>query len=138
MAFDPITEGIGFARSIVDKIWPDAEKKEERAAQLAVMLAERDSKRDESQAAINAEEAKSTRLFVAGWRPAVGWVCVGSLFYAQIGYSFLTWVSDMVAIHLSVPVPALPKPDTTITLELLFALLGLGGLRTYEKVRGVK
>ena len=86
---------------------------------------------------VNKEEAKHPSIFVSGWRPAVGWVCAGSLAYAVIGYSFLTWLLLIAQQISGAPVPKLPEPDTTMTMEILAGMLGFGGLRTYEKLKGV-
>jgi hypothetical protein len=77
---------------------------------------------------INKEEAKNTNWFVAGWRPAVGWICAGGVFYAYIGFPLLQWLaaytdSAMVA----------PELVTGELLTLLMGMLGLGSLRTFEK-----
>ncbi len=80
---------------------------------------------------INKEEAKSTNWFVAGWRPAVGWMCVTGLGYQFLIYTFLTWASE----NFGWKVP--PPLDTTTLTTLLFGMLGLGGLRTFEKVKDV-
>lgn len=79
----------------------------------------------------------NSNLFVSGWRPAVGWVCAASFFYAVIGNDLLNWTLQISVQVTGKIVPMLPEPDATLTLELLFALLGLGGYRTYEKIRGV-
>lgn len=76
----------------------------------------------QGQLAVNAEEAKSQNLFIAGWRPACGWLCVGALGYTTI-----------VA-----PAFGLPKGELESLITILFGMLGLGTLRTVEKVKGVK
>ncbi len=75
----------------------------------------------EQQSAINAEEAKSANWFVAGWRPACGWLCVGALAYASI----------------LAPILHLPPGNTETLITLLFGMLGLGSMRTLEKFKGV-
>ena len=86
---------------------------------------------------VNKEEAKHSSKFVSGWRPAVGWVCAASLAYSVIGYTFLNWVLAMTQYHTGVTIQPLPPPDTAITMEILAGMLGFGGLRTYEKLKGV-
>jgi hypothetical protein len=86
------------------------------------------------QALTNLEESKHTNWFVAGWRPALGWLCVFMLAYAWVG-------RDFVIICLSLAeqantVKLLPVIDAQEILTLVLALLGLGGLRTYEKLTG--
>ena len=123
----------GVVKPILDKWIPDASErlKAEQAilgAGQAVVMA---------QIEINKTEASSSSIFVSGWRPAIGWVCAGSLFYAVIGFNCMNWVFHVMTIWQGTQVPLLPPPDTTITMELLLGMLGLGGYRTYEKLKGV-
>lgn len=88
------------------------------------------------QALANIEAAKHSSLLVAGWRPALGWLCVLLLGYAWLG-------RDLVVIALSLGDRAdiadvLPLIQTGELMTLVFALLGLGGIRAYEGIRGVK
>jgi len=87
---------------------------------------------DEQQSVTNQKEAESNDLFVAGWRPAIGWCCALALFYQYIITPFATW--GFAVAHLAVP--ALPKLDDTLW-QLMFGMLGMGGLRTFEKIKGV-
>jgi hypothetical protein len=80
---------------------------------------------------VNAEEAKSTNWFVAGWRPAVGWIGALALGYAAI----LEPVARFFATVLFKYGGAFPVIDTTITMQILFGILGLGAARTIEKVK---
>jgi hypothetical protein len=86
----------------------------------------------QGQLQINEEEAKSTNWFVAGWRPAVGWVCAFALFYAFIFQPFAQFIFVAFHVNLQGPLPVL-NTDLLVT-GLLLPLLGLGTLRTVEKV----
>jgi len=91
------------------------------------------------QTAINMEEAKSDSLFKSGWRPAVGWVCVAGLAFTFVVKPLLPWmvqVGCLIFGYVSVlpPMPDIPMADLVI---LLGGMLGLGGMRTFEKLRGV-
>ncbi len=116
----------------VDKIWPDANiaaqaEAEQLKAQLTQELTYTIGQLD-----INKIEAASSSLFVAGWRPAVGWC--GALGY---GYEFLYRpVFNGLAIALGYPA-IFPGIEVEALTSLLFGLLGLGTLRTVEKVKGV-
>jgi len=91
------------------------------------------------QTAINMEEAKSDSLFKSGWRPAVGWVCVAGLAFTFVLKPLLPW-SVQVVCQIFGYVSALPvMPDIPMgdLITLLVGLLGLGGMRTFEKLRGV-
>lgn len=88
---------------------------------------------------INKEEAKHQSIFVAGWRPAVGWVCVVALGYQFVLYPLLTWAwawlqsAGFVDAALSPP----PLLDVDALMVLITGLLGLAGARTFERVKGV-
>jgi hypothetical protein len=87
------------------------------------------------QAIANIREAEHPSVFVAGWRPALGWLCVLLLGYAWIGRDSL-----IIALNLfgrSEIVSQLPVIETGELMTLVFALLGLGATRTYEKISGV-
>ena len=81
---------------------------------------------------VNQAEATSSSVFVAGWRPGVGWVCVAALACQYIARPLVQW-GGIVSGH---PLPDLPGIDDNLW-QLTLGLLGLGGLRTYEKVQGV-
>lgn len=123
----------GVIKPVLDKFIVDADVKL-KAEQMAV---EHLQALNLGQIEVNKIEAASQSLFVSGWRPFVGWVCGGSFAYALVGRDLLNWVLGLASAITSRPVPLLPDPDTTIVLEILFALLGFGGFRTYEKIRGV-
>lgn len=86
----------------------------------------------------NKEEAKHASRFVAGWRPAVGWVCVVGLAYQFIIHPMLTWLWVFLQAIEVVPkgLPSPPPLDLNTLLSLLFGILGLGGYRTFETIRG--
>lgn len=134
---NPIADSIeGFlkgASDILGKFVTDPTKKLEAETEL-VKLAMNTSL---AQLEVNKAEAQNASVFVSGWRPFVGWVCGFSLAYAVIGFTFLTWVLEMAELYVHHTLPPLPPPDITITMEILMGMLGLGGLRTYEKLKGV-
>jgi hypothetical protein len=103
----------------------------DKAAEIALKLEELEGKARESQTVVNLAEANNPNLFVAGWRPAAGWVCVLGLFYSVFLRPILSWVSSIW--HWSAVPPVI---DETILMELLFGMLGLGAYRTYERVKG--
>lgn len=85
------------------------------------------------QAMANIEEAKHRSVFVAGWRPSIGWICAIGLAYNFLVYPFAGLVTQFIAP--SVVLPQLTTASDLMTLVL--SLLGLGAMRTYEKVQGV-
>ena len=131
--------GIGsiftFATSVIDKLFPD--KNEAEKAKIALVelqqkgeLADLDAalKVAIAQAAINAEEVKSTSVWVSGWRPFIGWICGAALGYNYIGMPFFTYC----AVWYSSKAPAMPALDTGELVTILLGMLGLGVLRTVE------
>lgn len=119
MSLDPVTAIADLAKTAVDKIWPDKTEEEKAKLAAAVTLVQ-------GQLQINAEEAKHASLFVAGWRPFIGWVCGMALVFQFILRPLL--------IAMALKVPAL---DVTDLITILLGMLGLGGMRTYEKFKGV-
>lgn len=95
-------------------------------------LAETLQRPDMMQHMVNLAETKHKSLFVAGWRPAIGWLCVVGLGYSYIAHpivnTILVWVQpDLV----------LPKLDAQELFNLTLTMLGFGGLRSYEKIKGI-
>ncbi|MBE8191084.1 MAG: hypothetical protein HAW65_06675 [Alphaproteobacteria bacterium] len=84
------------------------------------------------QSEINKIEAAHKSLFVAGWRPFIGWVCGAALLYHFIFRDIMIWVINIAGA--AVVHPPLIQIETLSTI--LYALLGLGGLRTFEKLQG--
>lgn len=126
MSADPITAVADLAGTVINKIWPD--KTEAERAQLAAAVAI-----VQGQLQVNQAEAASPSVFVAGWRPAIGWVCGGALAYTYLLYPILMWAAAIWWPNLSPP----KLGNDGMLYELLLGMLGLGGLRTFEKVKGV-
>lgn len=100
----------------------------EQMAQLLQILA----KADESQTEINKVEAANTNLFVSGWRPFVGWVCGAGVAWTFVLQPVLDWVLAIYKPGLTTPIL-----DSSQLLSLLLGLLGMGAMRSYDKVKGV-
>jgi len=118
---------------ILDKIIPDKDARAKAQEELLKTANDQEFQLALAQIEVNKEEAKSESLFKSGWRPAIGWTCTLGLIYNFVLYPFLLW---LVAVTGSTIVP--PPLISDNLMELVFALLGLGGLRTYEKVKGIK
>jgi hypothetical protein len=123
---------------IIDKLIPDKQAK--AAAQLEILKLNQSAEFKQldaelemarNQTDINKIEAANSSVFVSGWRPAVGWVCVLGLTYTFLAQPLLAWASGMWAI------PAPPQLDLGELLTLLMGMLGLGALRTTEKIKNV-
>lgn len=125
MALDPITAGFDLARTVVDKIWPD--KSEQERAQLAAAL-----QLVQGQLDINRAEAASPSVFVAGWRPAIGWVCGAAFAWNWVGLPMANFAAAWLAHPMS-----LSAADMSEMMPVLLGMLGLGALRSFEKAKGV-
>jgi len=87
---------------------------------------------------INKEEAKHASIFVAGWRPAIGWVGVTALAYQYVVYPLMTWAwAAAQAQGWAGNVKPPPLLDVEALMVLLTGILGIASARTFEKVRGV-
>lgn len=100
----------------------------EKQAEITQKIMEIELAAQAGQMQINLEEAKSEHVFVSGWRPFVGWVGGLSLAYAAMIHPFLVWAAVTYGIKQTYPVL-----DTTITMQVLFGILGLGAFRSYDK-----
>ena len=117
---------------LLDKVIPDKDAREKAQAELLKAAQDQSFQRDMAQVELNKEEAR-TDPFRGGWRPFVGWTCgvafamhfvlfpVANFFLASMGYEQITVAFDMETL-----------------LTVLFGMLGLGGLRTVEKWKGIK
>jgi len=115
---DAVAAGI----KVLDKFVADPDAKIKAEAELRNALFALDAK----QADINTAEASNQNVFVSGWRPAIGWIGAGGLAYHFI----------LRPIFVGLGWTSLPTLDGML-FELIFAMLGFGGLRTYEKLKGV-
>jgi hypothetical protein len=111
---------------------PDPEARVKAAAEAQAQLMTALQTSDSQQTGANAQEAQNASLFVAGWRPAVGWVCAAALAYQYLAVPLLSWAFAARGLK----VPPLPTLDGSLW-ELLTGMLGLGVLRSFEKARGV-
>jgi hypothetical protein len=118
-------EVAGLASGVIDRIWPNKTEREkaELAAALAVV---------QGQLAVNQAEATSRSMFVAGWRPFIGWVCGSACAWNWIGLPVAKAGLALAGITLD-----LAPADLTEMLPVLMGMLGLGALRTYEKTQRV-
>ncbi len=140
MSLDPLTAGIDFATTLINKFIQDPGAKDAAKLELLKMQESGELARmaNDTQFALaqigtNTEEAKSTNLFVSGGRPFIIWICGIALGYATIIEPCMRFVAN-VYFHYS---GAFPVIDTMLTFQLLLALLGLGGMRSWEKGKGV-
>jgi hypothetical protein len=142
MGFD-IT-GLGavfdFGSKIIDKIFPDKDAADRAKVEMLKLQQEGAFKELEAnlqlslaQTKINEKEAENPNVFVSGWRPAVGWVCVSAYAFNYLLMPIINWGAKW----LDANAPLIMALDTGELTTLLFGMLGIGGLRTFEKVKGV-
>jgi len=121
MAFG-IDDAINAGLQIVNKFIPDPNQRAEAEAALRTSL----QGWDEQQNQVNANEAQNGNVFVSGWRPAIGWVGAFALAYRFLVLPSAVWYQTGI----------MPPADPAI-MELVMGMLGMAGLRTYEKIQGV-
>ena len=118
---------------LLDKIIPDKDAREKAQAELIKAAQDQDLQKALGQLRVNEKEAEHPSIFVAGWRPFIGWTCGVALVYNFIVYPLLQW-AVVVAGSDIVPPPLFSEN----LMELVLGMLGLGALRTYEKFKGVQ
>jgi len=119
-------------QKLVDLI-PDPNARAKAAAEAQERLLTVLSQADLAQLEVNKAEAQSGSLFVAGWRPAIGWVCAAALAYQYIFRPAATGLFDVLGLTHA---PVLIGLDENLW-QLMLAMLGMGGLRSWEKLKGV-
>jgi len=132
MSLDPISAVLDLGNTLITRLFPDPVQADQAKLELLKLQQSGELATMTAQTDINKEEAKSSSVFVSGWRPFVGWVC-GSAF--ALHYLVIP-IANFVLIATGHKEVVLSFDMQTL-LTLLMGLLGLGGYRTYEKVQGV-
>jgi len=130
---DAVASVSGLADDIVKRVWPDATQVEKARIAQVTQSIEYKYKLLLGQIDINKKEAESSKLFVAGWRPLVGWSCGFSLVYSSI----IEPMARFVAVVFYGYKGAFPIINTNLTMQILLALLGIAGMRSFEKNKGI-
>lgn len=118
---------------VLDRVIPDKAAADKAKLEMQAKIIDAANQGALAQIEVNKEEAKHASIFVAGWRPFIGWICGAGLGWAFVGQPVANWV--VAAFGLKVA--ALPILPTENLMELVVAMLGLGALRTFEKSKGV-
>lgn len=124
---------IGPVTGLLDKVIEDKDQKAKLAHEIATMSEKHAQELAKGQLEINLAEAKSGSLFKGGWRPFIGWVCG-----AAFAYHFILQPLIVFGVTASgVVIPPLPEFDMGSLMTVMMGMLGLGGLRTFEKQKGL-
>ena len=123
---------IGPVTSLLDKFIPDADTKVKLAHEVATMAQNHAQELAKSQLEVNKVEAAHKSLFVAGWRPFIGWTCGLGMFGNFITIPFSNFILALLEYNIVIPLVPLET-----MMPVLMGMLGLGAMRTYEKKAGV-
>ena len=145
MSFDPISALFDVGKSVIERVWPDPIRRAEEIRKLQELQQSGDVARLNAhvqlltgQMRVNEKEAEHKSVFVAGWRPFIGWVGGFALAYQFIFYPILLWLWAIATIAFTIPEgfepPVLPVADDLYTIIL--GMLGIGAMRSYDKKNG--
>lgn len=134
MPFDPL---LGLGKSLIEAIFPNKTDRLKAEAGLAKIhksgvLAQivADSEMSKGQMAVNAVEAAARSLWVAGWRPGVGWACAAGFAYTYVLQPFLVFVLTVMGNPY---VHDIPQVDMSVMMPVMMGMLGLAGMRSWDK-----
>ena len=133
MALDPFTAGFDLIKTGLDKFFPDADLELKGKLEAAASEINNAYQLQLSQLEINKVEASSVNWFVSSWRPFIGWICGVSLLYAALVEPIARFIATVLFTYTGL----FPIINTELTLQILLGLLGLAGMRSYEKSKGV-
>lgn len=132
MSLDPVSALLDIGGKVIDRLWPDPAQRAAAQLELVKLQQSGELQAIAGQMEINKAEAASASVFVSGWRPFIGWVCGSACAWNWIGLPAAKFVLAATGHPL-----ALDAADLTEMLPILMGMLGIGGLRTIEKINGV-
>ena len=133
MALDPFTAGFDLIKTGLDKFFPDADTELKGKLEAAASEINNSYQLQLSQLEINKVEASSVNWFVSSWRPFIGWICGVSLLYAALVEPIARFIATVLFTYTGL----FPIINTELTLQILLGLLGLAGMRSFEKSKGI-
>ena len=133
MALDPFTAGFDLIKTGLDKFFPDADTELKGKLEAAASEINNAYQLQLSQLEINKVEAGSVNWFVSSWRPFIGWICGVSLLYAALVEPIARFIATVLFTYTGM----FPIINTELTLQILLGLLGLAGMRSFEKSKGI-
>tara|TARA_S200002703_G_C3640964_1_gene196784 strand:+ start:143 stop:544 length:402 start_codon:yes stop_codon:yes gene_type:complete len=119
------------ASSVIDRVIPDKEAAEKAKREMQLELVNNINDIAKAQIEVNKTEAAHRNVFVAGWRPFIGWVCGAAFAYHFVLQPIFVFALAAYGVSLE-----LPSFDMGALMTVLTGMLGLGGLRTLEKMKG--
>lgn len=125
--------GIGSIIESVGKVAGDLITTDKEKRQLEIENRKLDQALDLAQIEVNKIEAASSSLFTSGWRPYIGWGCGTAFLYSAMFEPIMRFVAQVVFDYKG----PFPQLDTNLTMQVLLGMLGLAGMRSYEKSKGV-
>ena len=132
MALDPISAALDLGNTLISRIFPDPAQAANAKLELLKLQQSGDLAQMTAQTDINKVEASNSSIFVSGWRPAIGWVCALALAYQYL----LKPLAMGILPNFGIAIAPLPGLDDNLW-QLMMGMLGMGGLRTMEKMQGV-
>jgi hypothetical protein len=124
---------IGPVTGLLDKFIEDKDQRAMLAHEIATMSEKHAQELAKGQLEVNKAEAASGSVFKGGWRPAIGWVCASAFAYHFVLQPIILFVALAAGLNM----PPLPEFDMASLMTVMMGMLGLGGLRTYEKQQGL-
>lgn len=127
-----IDDAIGAGLQILNKFIPDKDAQAKAAAEYNAAMLAADTQLAIAQTEVNKIEAANSSIFVSGWRPCIGWTCGVALAYHFILQPMITFFCALFGHAIQLPIFNMDALNT-----ILFGMLGLGSMRSFEKVKGV-
>lgn len=147
MSFDPLSAAFELGKSAIERIWPDPIRRAEEMRKLEEMkqkgdLAELNAHVQlmVAQLDVNKAEAQHKSIFVAGWRPFIGWCGGAAMAYQFILYPLMLWVWTIAKASGKIPAEIDPPPiiDTGALFAIVTGMLGIGAMRSHDKRHNVQ
>ena len=132
MSLDPLTAVLDIGNTIIQRVFPDPTQAAAAKLELIKLQQSGELAQITGQLDINKNEAANPSVFVSGWRPFIGWVCGTACAWNWVGLP----IAKALAVYYDHAFPMSPA-DLSEMMPVLIGLLGLGGLRTVEKIQGV-
>ena len=118
------------AETVIDRVVPDKNAKAKALQDLEHMLVEAETKGQLAQIEVNKIEAGSRSVWTSGWRPFIGWTCGFAMAYAYVVQPILVFILAQSGYLID-----LPRVELAEMMPILLGMLGLGGLRSFEKYK---